>query len=155
MTIDATTLLFFDASCLIAAAGSPTGGSGFLLSLCMRHLLCGASSQVVLLEAERNIRVKLPSHVLDAYHNLLQHVLLQMAPVPRVSAQASWLPMVNAKDVHVVAAALAVKAPFVLTLDKRLVTQINGTALPTQALSPGDFIRTQLPSHVNYPTLRS
>ncbi|MBI2942103.1 MAG: hypothetical protein HYY04_16860 [Chloroflexi bacterium] len=33
MTIDLTTILFFDASCLIAAAGSPTGGSGFLLSL--------------------------------------------------------------------------------------------------------------------------
>ena len=122
----------------------------------MRHLLCGASSQVVLLEAERNIRVKLPGHVLDAYHNLLQHVPLQIAPVPTACRpKPHWLSIVNAKDVHVVAAALAVKAPYVLTLDKRLVTQINGTALPTQALSPGDFIRTQLPSHVNYPTLRS
>jgi hypothetical protein len=39
MTIDQTTPIFFDASCLIAAAGSPTGGSGFLLSLCEKgHL---------------------------------------------------------------------------------------------------------------------
>ena len=42
MPIDHQTLLFFDASWLIAAAGSPTGGSGFLLARCARHLLRGA-----------------------------------------------------------------------------------------------------------------
>lgn len=54
MNIDRNTLLFFDASCLIAAAGSPTGGSGFLLALCARGLLRAACSQPVLVEAERN-----------------------------------------------------------------------------------------------------
>jgi len=58
MTIDRTTLLFFDASCLIAAAGSLSGGSGFLLALCQRGLLRGAISQPVLLETERNLLKK-------------------------------------------------------------------------------------------------
>jgi len=44
MTIDQDTVVFFDASCLIAAAGSTSGGSGFLLSLCARGLLQGAVS---------------------------------------------------------------------------------------------------------------
>jgi hypothetical protein len=59
MKIDQNTILFFDATCLIAASGSPDGGSGFLLSLCARQLLRGSISQPVLLEAERNIRLKL------------------------------------------------------------------------------------------------
>jgi hypothetical protein len=50
-TIDRHTLLFLDASPLIAAAGSPAGGPGFLLSLCARGYLKAAVSQPVLLEA--------------------------------------------------------------------------------------------------------
>ena len=155
MTIDHTTLLFFDASCLIAAAGSTTGGSGFLLSLCARNLLRGAVSQAVLLEAERNIRVKLNPQALIAYHELLRVVPLNLAPVPHIPAETAWLQMVNAKDVHVVAASLVVAATHVLTLDQRLAAQINRAGLPVQALAPGDFIRAVLTHHVNYPTLRT
>ena len=108
MIIDNTTLLFFDASCLIAAAGSSTGGSGFLLSLCARSLLRGAVSQAVLLEADRNIRTKLNLSALNAYHDLLQVVPFTLAPVPRIPAEVAWLQMVNAKDTPVVAAALVV-----------------------------------------------
>jgi hypothetical protein len=42
MVIDRDTLLFFDASCLLAAAGSSTGGSAFLLSVCIRGFLKAA-----------------------------------------------------------------------------------------------------------------
>lgn len=155
MIVDHRTLLFFDASCLIAAAGSPTGGSGLLLSLCVRRLLRGAVSQAVLLEVEGNIQTKFRPQVLSAYHNLLQTAHLSMAPIPQVPPTSTWLQEVNAKDVHVVAAALAAKAPYVLTLDRKLATEISRAALPIEALSPGDFIRNVLPLHVNYPPLRS
>jgi len=155
MIVDRTTRLFFDASCLIAAAGSPTGVSGFLLSLCVRRLLRGTVSQAVLLEAERNILSKLRPQALDTYHNLLQTVHLNMAPIPPVPLESAWLQEVNAKDVHVVASTLAAKATFVLTLDRTLAIEINRTALPIEALTPADFIRNVLPGHVNYPTLRS
>jgi hypothetical protein len=65
MTFDAETRLFFDASCLIAAAGSPSGGSGFVLSLCQRSLLRGAISPPVLIEARRNVRDKLGPEALE------------------------------------------------------------------------------------------
>ena len=155
MIVDHTTLLFYDASCLIAAAGSPTGGSGFLLSLSVRRLLSGAVSQAVLLEAESNIQSKLRYQVLGTYHNLLQTVPLTMAPVPSIPPQTAWLQEVNAKDVHVVAATLAVKAPYVLTQDRKLAVEMNRTALPIEALTPGEFIRNVLPHHVNYPSIRS
>ncbi len=71
MTISPRTLLFYDASCLFAAASSPTGGSAFLLLVCRRGFLRAGSAQSVLIEAERNIRDKRPPSVLDAYHALL------------------------------------------------------------------------------------
>lgn len=74
MNIDQTTLVFFDASCLIAAAGSPSGGSGFLLSLCRRGLLGAAVSQPVLLEAERNIGKRRGPEELETYHRPDTHL---------------------------------------------------------------------------------
>ena len=71
MTIDSKTLWFFDASCLVAAAGSPVGGSGFLLSLCSQGFLRGAVSSYVLLEAERNIQVRLEPATVHTYYNFV------------------------------------------------------------------------------------
>jgi hypothetical protein len=77
----------------------------------------------VLLEAERNIRSKLNLQALNAYHDLLQVVPFTLAPVPRIPAESAWLEVINAKDTHVVASALVVKAPYVTTLDRGLTGQ--------------------------------
>jgi predicted nucleic acid-binding protein len=120
MTLDHTTLPFFDASCLIAASAFPNGGSGFLLSLCARNQLRGAVSHHVLLEAERNIQAKLSQRVLRSYHRLLLMVPLTVAPVPKVTHRQPWRSVVNTKDHHVVVAALACSAHYLLTLDRQL-----------------------------------
>ena len=138
MTIDPTTLLFFDASCLIAAAGSPSGGSGFLLSLCAREFLRGAVSQVVLL----------------SYHRLLQLTPLSIAPVPLITHQQAWHRTVNEKDWHVAAAALAIHVPYLLTLDQGLKDQINRSSIGLESFDPGSFIKLILPRHVSFSTLR-
>ena len=130
------------------------GGSGFLLSLCGREFLCGTVSQLVLLEAEHNVRAKLGAQVLGQYHHLLQIIPLTVAPVPMPVAGEAWLRHVNAKDVHVIAAALAVGADYLLTLDQKLLAEVYAAALPLYPLTPGDFIRTVLPSHEDYPHLR-
>ena len=67
MTVDRSTQLFFDASCLIAGVGSQSGGSSFLLSLCAQGLLRGVVSQPVILEAERYIAAKLRANVLNSF----------------------------------------------------------------------------------------
>jgi predicted nucleic acid-binding protein len=154
MSIDRPTLLFFDASCLIAAAGSPTGGSAFLLSLCTRGLLQGAVSQFVLLEAERNINAKLGQTAATAFHHLLTLTPLTLASVPPQPLQHAVHHGINQKDAHVVAATLAVAAPYLLTLDKRLAVQINHARLSVAALSPGDFIKSILPHHIDFSAIR-
>jgi predicted nucleic acid-binding protein len=150
MTIDRNTLVFFDASCLIAAAGSPSGGSGFLLSLCARGYLRAAVSQPILLEAQSNIRAKLGDEAVKRYHNFLAIVSFSLAALPDRTELKRLEKSINKKDVHVVAAALEIQAPFLLALDKGLILEVNKSNLGIHALSPGDFIKTILPDHADY-----
>jgi predicted nucleic acid-binding protein len=154
MSVGRTTSLFFDASCLIAAAGSPGGGSGFLLSLCARRLLRAVVSQATLYEAERNIQAKRGQIVLRAYHSLLIAVPFHVAPVPIVPPVAHWLKYVNAKDAHVVISVLASEAPYLLTLDQNLIFEIGQANLPFVALTPGMFINDLLVQHADYGAMR-
>ena len=151
MTIDHTTRVFFDASCLIAAAGSPTGGSGFLLSLCEQSHLQAVVSTYVLAEAARNIQANMKPAAWTNYQVLLTAVPFVVAAVP--SPLPSY-PPINAKDIHVVAAAVAAAVTHLLTLDKGLLAEANQAQLGFPILLPGDFIKTVLPSHVNFPNLR-
>lgn len=155
MIIDRATRVFFDVSSLIAAAGSPTGGSGFLLSVCSRRLLTGVVSQVVLLEADRNIQGKLGLAALQRYRTLLQTTPLLVAAVPVLTGAEPWLRIVNGKDAHVIAAALDAGATYLLTLDHGLADEVNRAGLSVRALIPGNFIRTILPDHKDFPALRS
>jgi predicted nucleic acid-binding protein len=154
MAIDRATLLFFDASCLVAAAGSATGGSSFLLSLCRRGLLAGAVSEPVLMETERNVDTRLSAGASYRYQELLRTTPLTIAPVPSPAQVRRWHDVVGEKDAHVVAAALAVNAAFLITLDQPLAQRITAAGLPLQALSPGQFIRELLPTHPDYPAVR-
>ena len=155
MAVDSTTLLFFDAAALVAAAGRPTGGSGFLLSLVERRLLAGGISPGVLLEAERNIRTKLPPEAWHRFHAMLLRTPLTVTPLPPPTVVGRYVDIVGEKDAHVVAAALRLGALFLITLDQPLARRLAATALPIRPLSPGEFIRTKLPTHPDYATLRN
>jgi predicted nucleic acid-binding protein len=152
MTIDPTALIFFDSSCLIAAAGSPAGGSSFLLSLCARKYFRAAVSQPVLLETQRNIQARFGADAINRFYNLLAVVPFILAILPDENELKRIEKAVNKKDVHVVAAALAVNASFLLTLDKGLAHEVEQASFGIRAFVPGDFIKLVLPKHVDYPS---
>ena len=154
MSVDANTLVFFDASCLVAASGSPLGGSGFLLSICARGFLSGAVSQPVLLETERNVSEQLSPEALTTYHRLIATTPLLVVPLPSRKERRQYDLLVGRKDEHVLAAAIAAGAEFLLTLDKPLERKVNLADRAIRALSPGDFITTVLIEHVDYPRMR-
>ena len=154
MTIDQNTLLFFDSACLIAAAGSPSGGSGFLLLLCARGYLKAAVSQPVLLEAQKNTQLKLGEESIRRFYNLLALVPFSMAALPDKAEIARLELLTNKKDVHVLAAAIEAQALFLINLDRQFALEVNQARLGIQALSPGEFIKNELPNHVNYPAIR-
>jgi len=155
MTIDETTLLFFDSSCLVAAAGSPTGGSSVLLAICARGFLKGAVSHGVLAEAEGNILTNLALPARIRYHQEILSMPLIVAPVPSAFERETAAAITGAKDAHVLAAALNAGAQFLITLDKGLISRIaQEEELSIHALSPGAFITTYLPTHPAYPSIR-
>ena len=154
MQVDPTTLVFFDASCLVAAAGRPVGGAGYVLSLCARDLLRAVVSHPVLVEAERNIRAHFPDATLTTYHEWLARSGAMVVAVPALTARSSYRELVGEKDEHVFAAAVAAGAPFLLSLDRPLVRGVNEANLPIRALSPGEFINDVLPKHVDAQSLR-
>ena len=151
--VDSSTLLFFDASCLIAAAASPNGGAGFLWELCERGFLQGAVSQAVLAETEANLIHKFDAFVLERHRRQLQSGAPVIAPIPRLDVHPRRYPHINPKDEHVVAAAEAIRADFILTLDQPLAREIAlEQGIPARL--PGEFIRNELPQHPFYSRLR-
>lgn len=154
MIANRTTLIFFDASCIVAASGSPIGGSAFVLSLCWRRLLRGAVSYPVLEEAERNILSNFQLPTLEAYRHLMLRTPLAMVSVIEPAATSFWGSHVGEKDAHVTAAAEAIGATFLLTLDKRLAAGVQRSGQTLQALSPGDFITARLIHHPERERLR-
>jgi predicted nucleic acid-binding protein len=156
MTINEKSLLFFDSSCLIAAAGSPTGGSSLLLAICARGFLKGAVSHGVLSEAEGNILSNLQPPALSRYRQEILATPLTVAPIPSTPERETAAPITGEKDAHVLASALHVGAEYLITLDKRLISQITQEEqLSVHALSPGEFITTKLPTHPAYGLIRA
>jgi predicted nucleic acid-binding protein len=150
MALTRQTPLFVDASCLNAAAGRPSGGAGFLVSLCQRGILTGIVSPAVLAEAARNIVDKLPPEAWGRYDWMLSRVPFIVVPVPPSEAVRRWADSVTAKDARIMAAAPAAGAEYLLTLDQPLAKRVNATGQPLRALSPGEFIREILPQHTDY-----
>jgi predicted nucleic acid-binding protein len=153
MSIGRHTLLFFDAAALMAAAGSPSGGSGFLLSLADRGTLRGAVSPGVLAEATRNVASKMGPVQIATLRSLVVQTPLAVTPVPSAETENLYSGKINNKDLHVVAAAIEAKADFLITLDRPLVEEAADAGLPISVLTPQQFIVTQLPSHPDYPLL--
>ncbi len=154
MAVDDSTLLFIDSSMLIAAAGSSTGGSSFVLEVVGRGFLRAAVSPGVLMEAEGNILSNLPTSALTRYRQQILALPFVVVPIPSQDEREAVAPISGDKDAHVLAAALAIEAPFVITLDKRLLRAINEASLTIHALSPGDFIKNLLPTHPGYRSIR-
>lgn len=152
--VDRSTLLFFDASCLIAAASSPTGGAGFLWSLCERGFLQAAVSQAVLTETASNLVSKFDSSCLERHEQQLRSCAPHIAPIPLLDGHPRLYPQINPKDEHVVAAALAVRADAILTLDRPLAREIEQAALGISPRTPGDFIQFDLITHPFFTALR-
>lgn len=153
MVVGPATPLFFDASCLFTAADSPEGGSAYLLDVCTRGYLRAVVSPDVLVEAERNILDKLDAEAFSRYRHLLASTPFHLVsppsePVVRRYERAFF------EDAHVVAAALASQAQFLITLDQALERRVKQAGVAVMAISPKAFLQTVLPHHRDFAKIR-
>lgn len=138
--------LFFDASVLIAAAHSPTGGSGYLLEACRRGRFKAVVTRLVLIEAERNIKTKLGEEDLLRFYQLLGPVDFIVEPPVSAREIADYSHLIEQKDAHVLAAAVKSGAQFLLTLDTKhfMTERLSKADLGLIIVTPGHFIKAYL-----------
>jgi len=139
----APSVVFFDASVLVAAAHSPSGGSALALEVCRGRRFRAAISVRVLLEARLNVAEKFGEEELLRFYRQLASLNPEVAPPPSSEAVARCALLVGEKDAHVLAAALEAQADYLLTLDRRhiLTSTVLSAGLPLKVLTPGDFLR--------------
>jgi len=137
------TLVFLDASVLVAAARSPTGGSALVLEVCRGSRFRAALSARVVLEARVNIAEKFGEAELVRFYQQLAGLEPEMVSPPPSERLAQGASLVGEKDSHVLAAALEGGAGYLLTLDRRhLITPaIQAAGLPVAVMAPGDFLK--------------
>lgn len=144
------TIVYFDASCLVAAAGSPTGGASYLLDSFQGRLLRAVTSGPAIHEAERNLVRKFPPLAFERFIRLQQRRLIRYVPVAKYEKSPAWYESINEKDRHIVGAALHARCAYLLTLDKALAREVSSAQIPLIALSPEIFILDVLPTYPGY-----
>ena len=136
------TLVFLDASVLVAASRSPSGGSAVTMDVCNGRRFRGAVTTRVLLEARHNIAEKFEESELLRFYQQIAALDPHIAPPPSQGRTAECVPLTAEKDAHVLAAALECEAGYLVSLDRRhLVTHsVHSAGLPIRVLTPGDFL---------------
>ena len=135
--------VFLDANVYFAGSASPTGGSALVLQLILKGRIEATASRLVLREAERNLRRKRPPKDLKVFHEFLKRAKLRVIRTPPETAWKPYEGMIHPKDVPVLAAAVASKAVYLVTLDRRhfLTKAVSDQVPGLVILTPGDFLR--------------
>lgn len=113
-----------------------------MIELCASGKAQAIVTQLVLREAERNIKDKLSERALIRYYNLLGSLNPELVPLPSRSALEQAAQLVHAKDAHVPAGAREGRATHMITLDRKhlLSRAVRQGALPLVLCTPGDFL---------------
>jgi len=135
--------LFLDASVLVAASGSPDGGSALLLEICRTKNVPVLVTRLVLREAERNIQLKLGEPALLRFYKIIADLDPEVVSIPIDKQLAAASEVVASKDAHVLAGAQNSKATHLVTLDRKhfLGEDQRKGILPIVACTPGELLR--------------
>ncbi len=132
--------VFLDTSALIAGVASSKGAAREVLRLAEIGLIEAIVSRQVVVEADRNITVKLPECLDDfrAYVEMLAPVLIE-DPSARDVKRFSLL--IDPGDAPILAAASAAKADYLVTWDiKHFMTKGPRALSRPKVMTPGEFL---------------
>jgi len=134
--------VFLDASIFVAAAGSASGGSSLILEVCRGLLFSAVTTRRILLEAQRNIRKKLPSEAILRFYKEIAKLNPEIIGLPAKESLSKYDDIIALKDRHVLSSALESKAAFLITLDRKhfqteVIKQAN---LPITIMTPKEFL---------------
>lgn len=134
--------VFFDASVVIAALLSPTGGSALLFQYLKSGRITGIISQTVIeeiIEEDKFNKIKKSKEEIEKF-------IAQSGLVVRVAISADEISLyqneVDIEDAHLIAGANLTKCSHLVTLDKKhlLRADIQERFLPLKIVSPKDLL---------------
>jgi predicted nucleic acid-binding protein len=132
--------VFLDATCWVAAAGRPQGGSAKILMLAREGRLVIVTTQLVLQEAERNIWEAFGAEAMERFYRDVADLELEIIAAPPPDEEAQWQSVTAAKDCHVLAAVFNAGADVLVTFDrKHLLTDAVATQFPIPAMDTKQF----------------
>ena len=111
--------VFLDATCWVAAAGSPAGGSAEIVRQAQAGKLRLVTTLRVLEEAERNIHRAFDPAALLRFYAWLGSLPLEVVDPTTPAEEAQWQEVTVDKDRHVLAGALKAHADVLVTLDRK------------------------------------
>ncbi len=134
--------VFFDASVIIAAMFSPTGGSALLLQLVRSGEIIGIASQTVLSEIlteEKFIKFKKAKEEIEKFIAKSGLLVREYITLEQI---AIYKDEIDSEDAHLIAGAKLTKCEFLVSLDKKhlLRPEIQQKFLPLKIVSPKELL---------------
>ncbi|RLD07311.1 MAG: hypothetical protein DRI56_06875 [Chloroflexota bacterium] len=134
-----TPTVFVDANIIIAGSASRKGASRVVLGQAEYGMIQLVVTRQVLVETERNIRLKFPK-ILPALSELLMYINLQILDDPEPHQYERWLSIIEAKDAPILEAAVQFAPDYLLTLNSKDFTPEVARATGLVIQSPGEFV---------------
>jgi len=130
--------VFFDASVIIAALLSPTGGSSLLLQHIKSKVFIGITSQTVLEEILEEDKPKRLKRSYEEIGEFIAHSGLIVRESITTKEIAPYKDDVDEEDAHLFAGALLTKCSHLVSLDKKHVVRpdIQKRFLPLRIVAP-------------------
>lgn len=134
--------VFFDASVIIAAMLSSTGGSALLLDYIRVGKITGITSQTVIdeiLEEDKQKKIKKSKKEMEQF--IAESGLLVREQVT-IDEIVSYQGMVNIEDAHLIAGANLTQCEYLVSLDKKhlLNESVRQQFLPLKIVPPKELI---------------
>lgn len=134
--------VYFDASVIIAALLSPTGGSALLFHFIKLGTITGIVSQTVLeevLEGDKPKRIKRSVEQIEQF--IAESGLIVREAITNEEI-APYHDQVDTEDAHLIAGAYLTKCTYLVTLDKKhlLRPDIQEKFLPLRIVSPKELL---------------
>lgn len=132
--------VFADANVLIAGTASRTGASSAVLLMAEIGLFRLVVSRLVLEEAERNLRKKLP-RALPNFARQLAQLQLEIVPPPTNEDVQRWVKFIEAKDAPILATAVSAQVDRLVTLNSKDFTPEVAAQSGLRILSPAQLVQ--------------
>lgn len=130
--------ILLDASVILAALGSKTGGSMVVLKLVKAGKLQAVVSETIIEEVKRNAAKTNSS--LEDVDKLIISYNIEIFSAPSSENVDKYIGQTGEKDVHVLASAVELKADMIITLDKKHLLILQDKIKTFKIVAPRQLI---------------